>query len=573
MTHHATTHAPQATATTTNIASGILQRKCACGTHTVAGGACESCGKEKVSGNLQRAAKSAEPINEAPPIVHEVLRSAGQPLEAGARSFFEPRFKHDFSRVRVHTDARAVESARSVNALAYTVGRNIVFGAGQYRHDLSGAYLLAHELAHVTQNDPARHQASTLQAFAGGGQQDETLRLDNPPSSRAEQQADRMARAVVTGRAISEAPMQATGIHRQTPIQATGVHQHALEGSTQLPAKKDAPKVDLLADLLIEWRNAGLLDPPFRPSTVEAIPLPEALESKAEKGKNQALIMASAARGSKPKTPLEEKLKKENGTRPLTTDPQPGSPEEETIKPESWIAKLLGFLWRGATLTAGFLLMSANSGEGLGAVPQRQLQPFNDPLQLKAIAEGMEEWYWQLSFKQTDYLSWLYHARTLEPDPVLEFEPELESLLASLPEPPSKTPSKKEQKPCFSTPIKRLGSPRGSAYATKVSGSTEDYFVRASPIKGTLELAYDGLTPPSIVWEAKAGYGWFFNPKKASLVKIKLAEFDAQKDLGMTVAKACGYSHKWSVSDNSVARMLNERWGGSPPVLSIPEKL
>lgn len=53
---------------------------------------------------------------------------AGQPLDAATRAFMEPRFGHDFSHVRVHTDARAVESAQAVNALAYTVGHDVVFG-------------------------------------------------------------------------------------------------------------------------------------------------------------------------------------------------------------------------------------------------------------------------------------------------------------------------------------------------------------------------------------------------------------------------------------------------------------
>lgn len=131
---------------------GILQRKCACGTHTVAGGECESCRKENAFGQLQRAATSAESVNEVPPIVHDVLRSTGQPLDANTRSFFESRFDHDFSHVRVHTDERAAESARAVNALAYTIGRNVVFDAGQFAPQThTGRKLLAHELTHVVQ--------------------------------------------------------------------------------------------------------------------------------------------------------------------------------------------------------------------------------------------------------------------------------------------------------------------------------------------------------------------------------------------------------------------------------------
>jgi outer membrane protein OmpA-like peptidoglycan-associated protein len=80
------------------------------------------------------------------------LQSGGQPLPPSERAFFEPRFGHDLSQVRTHTDAGAAETARSINATAFTVGRNIAFGAGEYAPGTTiGRKLLAHELAHVVQ--------------------------------------------------------------------------------------------------------------------------------------------------------------------------------------------------------------------------------------------------------------------------------------------------------------------------------------------------------------------------------------------------------------------------------------
>src|ERR1043166_7897960 len=129
----------------------VLQRKCACGNHTVAGEKCESCSKTD-SINLQRSATNDEPLGTTPPIVGEVLQSTGQSLENETRGFFESRFNHDFSRVRVHSDKKASDSADAVNASAYTVGRDIVFGTGQYSPGtLAGRELLAHELAHTVQ--------------------------------------------------------------------------------------------------------------------------------------------------------------------------------------------------------------------------------------------------------------------------------------------------------------------------------------------------------------------------------------------------------------------------------------
>lgn len=86
----------------------------------------------------------------------EELRGTGQPLPQSVRAFFEPRLGHDFGRVRVHTDARAAKTARALQAQAYTIERDVVFAAGQYAPETTaGRQLLAHELAHVVQQDAA----------------------------------------------------------------------------------------------------------------------------------------------------------------------------------------------------------------------------------------------------------------------------------------------------------------------------------------------------------------------------------------------------------------------------------
>lgn len=86
------------------------------------------------------------------PVVDEVLRSPGQPLAPSTRALMDSRFGHNFADVRVHADMRAADSARALNAAAFTVGRDIVFGANQYAPDTdSGRELLGHELAHTIQ--------------------------------------------------------------------------------------------------------------------------------------------------------------------------------------------------------------------------------------------------------------------------------------------------------------------------------------------------------------------------------------------------------------------------------------
>lgn len=89
-----------------------------------------------------------------PPIVRSVLRSPGESVDRATRGFMEARFQHNFGRVRIHTDASAAAAATAVNALAFTVGKDIVFGARQYvPHAASGKKLLAHELTHVVQQE------------------------------------------------------------------------------------------------------------------------------------------------------------------------------------------------------------------------------------------------------------------------------------------------------------------------------------------------------------------------------------------------------------------------------------
>jgi hypothetical protein len=182
---------------------GVLQRKCACGNTAGSSGSCAEC-QNKQKGILQtklqigeagdryeqeadyiadqimrmpdpslpqqvnsedkviqrKAAPKPTTLNsdlsssEVPPIVHQVLNSPGQPLYPEARTFMESRFNRDFSQLRIHTDSMAAESAQEVNALAYTVGNNIVFGADQFSPNTRrGQQLLAHELVHAMQQE------------------------------------------------------------------------------------------------------------------------------------------------------------------------------------------------------------------------------------------------------------------------------------------------------------------------------------------------------------------------------------------------------------------------------------
>ncbi len=173
------------------VQAGLLQRKCACGNHAMAGSECEECAKKKAgvqrklaigasNDSLEQEADRvadqvmAVPLNSkvnvippriqrftgqtsessdiVPPSVDRILASAGRPLEPDLRQDMEHSFGHDFSQVRVHSGAAAEQSAREINAHAYAYEHNIVFGTNQFSPGThEGRHLLAHELTHVVQ--------------------------------------------------------------------------------------------------------------------------------------------------------------------------------------------------------------------------------------------------------------------------------------------------------------------------------------------------------------------------------------------------------------------------------------
>ncbi len=184
-----------------------LQRKCACGNTTGVAGACEECEHKKSFQAKMAVGASNDPLEQeadriadqvltppkrstlsgavppiqgftgqparpaetsAPSSVDHVLASPGSPLNAALQQDMEQRFGYDFSRVRVHSNAAAERSARDVMAHAYTVGHNIVFGAGRFAPGThEGKRLIAHELAHVVQQSGSAGRRATQSTETG----------------------------------------------------------------------------------------------------------------------------------------------------------------------------------------------------------------------------------------------------------------------------------------------------------------------------------------------------------------------------------------------------------------------
>lgn len=135
-------------------------------------------------------------VDAAPPLVHDAMRSPGQPLDARTLAFMESRFGHSFGHVRVHTGELAGASARAISSRAYTFGRDIAFATGQYAPaSPTGRRLLAHELTHVIQQSGSfSHFVQREDNGSGSGQPpapaQKKLPTNHPqakPKSRARQ--------------------------------------------------------------------------------------------------------------------------------------------------------------------------------------------------------------------------------------------------------------------------------------------------------------------------------------------------------------------------------------------------
>ena len=197
----------QATPSLTPVRTNLIQRKCACGGTLGLDGECAQCRGKRLTLQRRRSMNQAEPAA-VPPIVREVVHSPGQSLDPVTRAFFETRFGHDFSRVTVHTDSKATESAEAVNALAYTFGSRIVFGRHGYAPGTArGNRLLAHELTHVIQHSFGTSDINDLTRIS-------------QPSDVQEGEAEHVAAAVLNDSSTERAKVpyaQIPVIQRATP--------------------------------------------------------------------------------------------------------------------------------------------------------------------------------------------------------------------------------------------------------------------------------------------------------------------------------------------------------------------
>lgn len=525
---------PSTTLPTKSAPTGaVIQRRCA------------ECEQEGKGPNVQRKEGSAA----APHITSSIsagisaLKGVGSPLPASSRAFFEPRFGANLSNVRVHTGSQAADTAGAINARAFTVGHDIAFNAGQYApHSQEGQRLLAHELTHVIQQ--------------GAGGRTEVQRQAEDESTRST-----ITKGYVAGLSDKEIHLQISAVVRQVRIVDTRSAEYSalLENLALLlqerasRSTKKPPVSSALMQMMVDWHAAGLLDPPYRPADIPEIPpLPVTQAQAATLGLSPSSIVAGGLAVPKflpepmPVPPARPPLRLVPPLEPVP--PTVPAPVRVPVAVPILVA-LIVLLW--PTETAPPWMDEINPVTGY---------PYGSPEEY--------EWVRRLTPSQRDYLDRLRRSRRITPNPADDGEPDPTEVPVPVPKPKPKE-KKGEPEPCLSMDVRRKGGHvRHDAYATKVTGSIFDYFVR-TPFG--LAINYDGLRAPIIVWEVKVGHGWFFNSDYATLRDLKLAKWDVQKNLGLLVAATCGYQHVWSIPDKRVASLLSARWGGFPAVLSIPE--
>jgi hypothetical protein len=379
-----TTIAKQAkTANSSLPAQGLLQRTCACGNHTVAGGECATCAKKKsglqrklaigasndplereadrvadqvlaapahpavsgVSPRIQRyTAQASGQMDAAPASVDRVLASPGRPLDTTLQQDMEQRFGYDFSRVRVHSSAAAEQSAQDVNAHAYTVGHNMVFGAGRFAPGThAGRRLIAHELTHVVQqgSQPPQGKLPIAQSNSSG-------EAEAQSAASAVQAGGPVVVGGTGGPALARQPLSLNesvdpgGLSfsqaKPTAQSAAARRPRSLRKSVDPTSLSDGELFEEI-DLIHEWLQGN-------PTKNERKDLKMALapfEAEAERRKGQAKAQARAAKIQRAITPKVSTKGAEALVEMLGV--------VENIRPSEAASGLYTLLWEGELIT------------------------------------------------------------------------------------------------------------------------------------------------------------------------------------------------------------------------------
>lgn len=539
----------------TRASSNLLRRKCACGGSPGPSGECAECRKKRLA--LQRKATKPTEPSPVPPIVHEVLRSPGQPLNPETRAFMEPRFGHDFGGVRVHTDTRAAESARAVNALAYTVGQDIVFATHRYgAGDPRNLQLLAHELAHTVQ-----------QGAPTGGVGADQLEIA-PADAPSERQAETSAAAILSDR-------------RPALARGTDGLRLARRGPMPAPAPVRPPPVRAPAPRA----PGGTLAPgsPAPSGGTYQVPIwvPDQTDNTLEAMLQRGAIRDYAER---------ERIRQE---RPVATLERGGQPPrfitEQGTRTHSWLGGPAG----GGSVTVRvrkfhvldaieYEVGRANTEGDLQAILQKYVPMVALLNEAIEISQGAGRFRAPMTGVPILALIWDEPVYPVGFDPRAEtrlqvFEGALRRRAEQVPTLAQSRlkPQSRRRGGCRIEPIAPLGDdPMSVLYCHLATGSPYSYKITIESATGTATQRWaeiDSLRG-NTWYECKCGYEALLSgeARGEGVARAVLDKLDKQVLNHVDIARTCGLEYRYIVSSQRVAETLRQRWFGNVVIDVVP---
>lgn len=511
---------------------------------------------------LQRRAVNDDTVSEVPPIVHEVLRPPGQPLDPATRAFFEPRFGHDFSQVRVHTDGKAAESTKAVNGLAYTVGRDVVFGPGQFTPQTGvGRKLLAHELTHVLQQGNAANGPLFFGITA--------------PHDVAEQEAHANARSIDHGLPVTRATPTHPVLARYVPAEAE-------------------PE----AEVEVEPEPA---EPPVG-SSGGAHPVPGQTQHRAYQGNPSFYKMYERAKQAPNYDAARDELE-----RPVATLDRGGaapdfvtvSPKEESVPIKSELAGEAGNItvrfkphWFHILDAIEYDVANVYTGintafsklELMGIYAAYFPDSFRELAlnfaNVVALPQTQRDAESRTRIRKHGFV--VFQPSFIDPGGVARMtafraaakrDPKVMEALKEILGQPHELPDKPE--PGMRGPCEGKEVPRGSSdhdkYAFHVTKSPYEFHINAP---NGIHCRSDGrdAQDPTLLWEVKTLHDWVTEAglSRGSLhstyIQERVMRLEAQRAECLEATKRCGYKYAYAFDDETVARTMKKYWGNVPPV-------
>ena len=516
-------------------------RRCACGGHDE--GTCHC--------HDDPAGRAGGP---APDIVYRALSSGGRPLEHGVRGAMEQRFGQDLGAVRVHAgDALSGASAAAIGARAYAVGRDVVMGAGYDPADPRSHPTLAHELAHVLQQG----------ARAWAGEPLDVAAADDP----AERAAETAAQPLTVARFAEVEP------EAYEPVE---VEPFPVE-----PDLGPEPEVEPLPDG--HAIPGPPVEPGLRPGPLPAptppryVPPPRSLKEAMDRQARRSKAMRDIAEAERPVATLER-----GGSPPgfVTTDAiaegmWSWGQRRHRVRSYHVLDAIEYEVSQARSERELERILRRHTGAALVDVQGRiHLEPFEEeergPLPLPLLEPLPDQALYKPGFDPGAQARMKTFKEAVEKRGARSF-PGLQNIpgFVQLIGPP------RRRGRCLIAPTVPLGEtldPVGHLYCAdvlKVGGDFE--WLVAVPGEGQWAV-FDALLGDA-AYECKCGYAAVAENERSTSSRRQryaardLAAFDVQMRNQDNVCRACGLKLRWYASDSGVAALLNERWGGSPPVI------